>query len=102
MLARVDVKLYGGEIDYKIYEVKNLDEAKQRFNGRCNVIYVGEIISDNQKETFKMYGNTVIPKSLYDKVDNLKLIQEFKRILNCNCAIKQTQSGTIIVEKVKN
>lgn len=101
MLARVDVQLYGGTIDYRVFECNKIEEIKEKFDGRPNVLYVGEIICKKQIENLIFFGNTVIPKSLYEKIDTKKMLNELKRLIGCDCKIKISNNGTVIIEKEK-
>lgn len=102
MIARVDYKLYGGEIDYRLYNCNNIKEIEYKYNNRTNVLYIGQILKDTQIDMFNLHGNTIIQKSIYNKLNIKDLTNELNRILNCECVVRETRQGTIIVEKKKN
>ena len=63
------------------------DTIKYEFiEGNC--IYIGDILTEKQKENLKVHHNTVISETMFRELGEKKILNEIKRLTGISCLIE--------------
>lgn len=100
MIARIEKSYFGNEVSYEFVECTNIDKLKAQYKKTKVIKYVGEILRDRQIKDFNIYGNTVISKTMLNKLGEKTIIKEVERITGYSSCITIMPSGTVILNRL--